>query len=696
MVDFRKWLFALAPVGLLLGIGSVAANAQTTTNSTFTCTASAGVPNILRSEGVTELVGDLTLNCTGGNPTPAGAPIPLQNFQISLNTNVTSRVISAATGLSEALLMIDEPYPSAGQGGQNPPTPISQPPTTSNAQVQEACQAVNSTNCMITSNNGLGTPGTTGPYNGTPDAYGNHYNIFQGFQNGVNTIGWNGVPVDAPGTSGTRVIRITNIRANAFQLGVSSTLIPTQVSMIVAVSGSQFISILQPSNGNVVGQIQPGLIGSNKIASYTQCVSVNTYLIPGLPPPGVTTDNGIAVSAREGFAASFKPQTYAQFYSVNYATPKAYLAPSGAGSYYPTGVQNVPGFSYNTESGFFPAPGTTGLTPPAGGAVGLADAGTELEFTVAGVGAGVSLYAPSYVYLTGAYGPGVPVGVAVLMGVAGAPSATSIPLAYSDGVGHTCSNAGASAGNCTAVTAVTPSAVTMVGTGASLVYQIYYADPSVLETLTVPVSVAYLSNTANNLPGLTTASTGATVGVNFYPLSTASTATSGPIPRFGQPYPTASLFTINACTCNLLFPFVTNIAGFDTGIAIANTSLDPFGTSPQTGTIALHYYGTTTGGGAAPPTATTTSNVPGGSELVFTLSNGGNYGVAATPGFEGYIIATANFQFCHGFAFISDVGAQKLAEGYLAISLDVPVVTVNPALPTGLNRTGNAGENEGH
>lgn len=697
MVDFRKWLFALAPIGLLLGIGSAAANAQTS-NSTFTCTASAGVPNILRSEGVTELVGDLTLNCTGGNPTPAGAPIPLQNFQISLNTNVTSRVISATSGLSEALLMIDEPYPSGAQGGPNPPTPTSQPPTGSNAQSQEACQALNSTNCMITSNNGLGTAGTTGPYNGVPDGYGNHYNIFQGYQTGVNTVAWNGVPVDAPGTSGTRVIRVTNIRANAFQLGVSSTLIPTQISMIVAVSGSQFISILQPSNGNVVGQIQPGLVGSNSTASYTQCSSVNTYLIAGTTSP-VTTDSGIAVSAKEGFAASFKPQSYAQFYNVNYAVSKGYLAPAAPGQYYTSGEQNIPGFSYNTESGFF-SPTATGLVNPSSGAVGLADTGTEIQFSVAGVGAGVSMYAPEYVYLNGAYGAGVPVGVAVLMSATGAPAASSIPLAYSSGVyGTNCSNPGPySGGNpCATPATQTPTAATLSGTGTTLVYQIYYADPSVQETLSVPVSVAYVSNTANNLPGLTTAATGATVGVNFYPLSTSSTATSGPIPRFGQPYPTASLFTINACTCNLLFPFVTNIAGFDTGIAIANTSQDPFGTSPQTGTIALNYYGTTSGGGAAPPKATTTSNIPGGSELVFTLSSGGNYGIAATPGFEGYIIASANFQYCHGFAFISDVGAQKLAEGYLAISLDLPVVTVLPGnLPTGLNRTHNAGENEGH
>jgi hypothetical protein len=100
----------------------------------------------------------------------------------------------------------------------------------------------------------------------------------------------------------------------------------------------------------------------------------------------------------------------------------------------------------------------------------------------------------------------------------------------------------------------------------------------------------------------------------------------------------------------------------------------------------LNYYGTTPGGGAAPGAFTTTSPIPGGSELIFTLSSGGNYGVGPAAGFEGYIIAQANFQYCHGFAFISDVGAQKLAEGYLAIQLDSP----------GLTRTGNIGENKGN
>jgi len=223
------------------------------------------------------------------------------------------------------------------------------------------------------------------------------------------------------------------------------------------------------------------------------------------------------------------------------------------------------------------------------------------------------------------------------------------------------------------------------GTSAILLYEIYYADPSVQESMSVPVSVEYVSNTGSNIPATTT--TPSTIGVEFAPQSTVSTASSSaPIPRFGPSGSPVSLFSISPCSCNLLFPFVTNIAGFDTGVAIANTSLDPYGTSPQTGTITLNYYGTTSGGGAAPATATTTSAVAGGSELIFTLSNGGNFGVPATPGFEGYIIAQANFQYCHGFAFISDVGAQKLAEGYLAIQLDVP----------GLNRTFNVGENEGN
>ena len=50
----------------------------------------------------------------------------------------------------------------------------------------------------------------------------------------------------------------------------------------------------------------------------------------------------------------------------------------------------------------------------------------------------------------------------------------------------------------------------------------------------------------------------------------------------------------------LMFPFITNQAGFDTGIAISNTSASPFGNPPQAGICTIHYYGGMIGGGLAP------------------------------------------------------------------------------------------------
>jgi len=83
--------------------------------------------------------------------------------------------------------------------------------------------------------------------------------------------------------------------------------------------------------------------------------------------------------------------------------------------------------------------------------------------------------------------------------------------------------------------------------------------------------------------------------------------------------------------------------------------------------------------------------------LLFTLSSGGDHGIQAEVGFEGYIIAVANFQYCHGFAFISDLGAQKLAEGYLAIQLDTPQWSAANVLGLGgATRTGIVNESQGH
>jgi hypothetical protein len=649
MVDFRKWLLALAFVGLLLGVSSSAAYAQ---GNSFTCAVTA-VPNIVRAEGIAELLGDLILNCSGGTPTVAGLPIPLQNVVITVGgTNVTSRIEGSTVPgtstylVSEALLLIDEPFPAA-------PNPANGAPDVTNpATTQLGCIANNNTNCAITSL-GVGL-GAAGSYSGAAG----HYNIFQGTQQGLNSISWSGVPIDAPGTAGTRVVRITNIRANASALAVGSTLIPTTISESIFVNGTQIIAINQGPNGSVVGNVTPGLVQSIGLPGfYTQCNSVNTYLLG--PPNDIVTDSGITVSATEGFRYSFKAQNFAQVQSV-WGTAGGSLGANGV--YLAPGtplLQDVLNYPYSTESGFSPDAGASLVSPSAADYPGQADQGTQITFTVAGVGTGVTLYAPSYVYLQGAYGTGTAVGVAVLTS-----GGTIPPVLLAGGT----------------PTPAAQVALTASGTTVSVTYEIYYSDPSVLETLALPISVEYVSNTSSNIPAVTTSPATAVAG--FSPQSSVITASPAgtPIPRFiPSPLSPASFYSIVSCSCNLLFPFVSNIAGFDTGIAIANTTADPFGTLGQTGTVTLNYYGN-----IVEPT-TPSSPVPPGEELIFTLSSGGNFGVQSTPGFQGYIIAQANFQFCHGFAFISTVSNSE-AEGYLAIQLDIP----------GLERTFQLGENKGN
>jgi hypothetical protein len=648
MADFRKWLFAFAVVALLLGMGSSAY-----ASGNVTCVTSA-VPHRVRAEGIAELMGDVLLSCTGGVPTPAGVPIPLTTFTISLNTNVTSRLYPFGIGnnLTEALLAIDEPFPGAVGGGgllgQNP-VPGNQTPIPGASLTQLGCQAVNDTACAIIGTGGGFGGSATSPYNGAPG----RFNVFQGLLNSVSSIVWQGVPFDAPGTAITRIVRITNVRGNACQLGTSSTLIPTQITELIGITGAQQVTFT--SNSAVVAQIVPGLIAVASSQTFQQCVNINGDLLSPPSDEGQDTIDDLltppTIILKEGYDESWKVRTYSQLFSAaDTATPVS-LATNGAA---PTGpiIQNVLGFPYTTESGY--VSNTPGIAPNGvvAGAIGLADTGTQFLLQFNNVGAGVALLVPTTVALVDSNTLAT-TGLAVLVNGSGTLS--------------------------------------IIGGTAQAVYEVYYSNSSIVEVAAIPVTVVAQANTSNNLPGLGTV----TMTASFNPLSSVQVADPfAPIPRFCNQSAAQNLYTIIRCECNLLFPFVTNQAGFDTGIAIANTSLDTgtgFFTLPQSGPITLFYYGVTAGGGAAPP-AFTSDVVNAGDELVFNLSSGGGCivgtcgTVPATPGFEGYVISQAQFQYCHAFAFISDVGAQKLAEGYLAIQLDFPT----------LNRTGQVGENLGH
>jgi len=555
MVDFRKWFLVLA----LVMITAATASAQ---NAAFACTASAGVPPLLRSEGLTELTGDIVLNCTGGDP---AVPV-VANFQVFLNTNVTSRLI--ADPYNEAVLMIGEPAPSAQVLGSN---------------------------------------------------------VWMGRKVGDNAVAWLGIPVTPPGSVGTRVIRMSGIRANANQLGVSSGLIPTQVFAFVSISGTTSVPLNNPQQ--TVGFIQSGLeflvrdTGGGSIdqseRTLLQCNDQNDDLSIDPTDPDIEQGPAQRVRFNERFATSFKTQVA-------------------------SGGQAAPGVIYNTESGFVNPSLTgsqTGVALATAQTAGLATYGTRLRAQFNNIPTGVRLYVSAKPAASTGGNDAVFV-TSDATGVGGSIIAPPQPT--------------------TPATPVYIEVPVFNGT-ATAVWEVITTDPLQIGRLDFYVLWAWDAGQ----PGVGTA----TVNGTFAPISSIGTSVlAAPIPRFADTSSAINILELINCRTSLLFPFVSNQAGFDTGMVIANTSKDPFGTSTQTGTCTLNYYGNTNGG-AAPP-AQTTNAVPAGEHLAATLSGGGNFGVTATPGFQGYMIAVCQFHYAHGFAFISDVGAQRLAQGYVALVIN--------------------------
>lgn len=619
MANLRKLLFALA----VILVATFTASAQTT--PAFQCTANAAVPPTLRAEGLAELVGDLVLNCSGGTPTPLGVLVPRVNIQVFLNTNITSRLV--ADPASEALLLIDDPAPA------------NQTPCTSTSGCTQ--YGVGGTGLpYATAGLDGGNPSATPPIAPTVTK-----NVYQARYAAANSLVWLGVPVDPPGTTVTRILRIKNVRANANQLGVSATLVPTQIVMFVSISGETSVAVNNPQQ--IVGYVLPGLsvawrnaCSSDSLASagaaFLQCVHAN-YDLAGDPTKAFTT-TAFRVRLTEGFASSFKKRNVA----TTGTTPTATAAQAS-----PTGV-GPDGLLYNTETGFYnPAFVTTnGLN-----VAGLADHGTRFRMTFANVPAGVQIFVGT-------------------RGVATTES-TEVHLVTTDvnGAGAYSATAATASGTDQCGISYSIAPVTISGGSGIAVWEVVATNPLFPGRVEIPVVVAYRSNTAAGLPGLGTA----TAAASFAPISTVTTqSATAPLPRFADTGTARSVVVVNPCTTNLLFPFVTNQAGFDTGIAIANTSRDPFGTVTQSGACTLNYYGETAGGGAA-PAAQTSGAIAAGTVAVFTLSAGGTHGITATPGFQGYIIAQCRFQYAHGFAFVSDLGAAKLSHGYLALVMDAPL-----------------------
>jgi len=700
MADFRKWLMAFAVITLLLGFGTTAM-AQIQQGAPVTCVASNGAPKQVRVEGVAELLGDVLLNCSGGTPTPIGQPVPLVNVRVALSAPITSRTLNSA-GVGEPMLTIDEPYPATDPwpSGQ---TPLAGAPTSQIGCLASGGQTQN--NPFLTAYEPPDTAGGTvgvcdiaGVGAGGGETYQGQYNTFQGsITNGGLYIDFTGVPVDPPGSSFERIIRITNLRADA-------THVPTGQSITATISFS-VPSLTLPSPYTTVAFVYTGfLAGGVSSNNIQQCNN----------PSG-----NVGVTFSEGFASSFKTGLI----TTTDGTPGPGLNSARNDTNLDWEAQDLfgPGINYYTESGFTPqlsaAPGTADpkaalidqTNAPAldDGTIGVADYGTRFLITVNNLQNGVTL----------TFNPTVPGGTGspnLLLQLIASPNA--------DGTGGKWA---------TGTEAISGSWTPTSGaTSGFVVYEVVSDDPNLQESVTVPAAVSDTIDLGENVPALGPNATTSTsyITASFAPIAAdtpgksllwnddkVNTTSHGSLPRFIVTQAPQSAVIINPCSCNLLYPWIVSGGGFDTGLAVVNTSVSPaIGSTPylswsnttENGTVTLWFTGTR--GGAAVvneyhPNSTNNEPpiyIPGGCAFALVMSTGasavncepvpsgeGSIASGVTAGFVGYIIATTTFQYCHGVAYVSPVDNPFQGAYYEALELDIPHT---------LFRTGQFGESVGH
>jgi hypothetical protein len=630
MVDLRKWFPALAVVAIAIG-GASTAEAQLNPNPPFTCAVSAN-PSTVRQEGFTELAGDVVIDCTGGTPTPAGAFVPRVNVTVTANTNITSRFYDSTRRDNEALLSIDDPRPEAQRaclvanngGSTGCGTPFT--------GVYTGSLNPGANGLIYNYDNGTGNPNTINGQSSQPTMP----NIWQAeyVQNAGTTFGnsttiiWRNVPIDPPGTNANRRVRLTNIRVDATQIGVG--LIPTPIQLTLQINPPTGVPINPPTNAVVtVAFVARGLTATaGSATTFRQC-----------EPP--TANNVFNITFTEGFPSAFRNRFIDAGFIDNPQGPPRFEQ-----------QQRFFNSFYFTESGFFK---NDGSMVSVGGSdnrfnraqdgIGLANQGTRLAVRIPTLPAGVSFTVRN----------AIRAGQLIARLVTGTDSA---------GAGGTFTTA-----TIPATTGVSTETTTV--TTGLVVYEIVGHDPFTFEALTVPMTVSYSS-----FPALGSSTVQAGFAPFYAPSVGRAPSNTAPHPRFVDNVISGLAFQIVACRTHILFPFVSNQIGFDTGLAISNTSLDTgvFDTTPQDGACRLYFYGSTSGGGA-PPAFLQSGTVVAGRQLLYILSSGGNLGLTGVPNFQGYIIAVCEFQYGHGFAYITDNfgGTPRTAEGYLALILDEPM-----------------------
>jgi len=212
MVDFRRWITALAVLALFVGLAGAQVPGGGSANGSLICSATVAVPPALRAEGMTEVIGDILISCSGGGALAAGSTIPTANVTVSLGTNVTSRLlgIGGVSNASEALLIIDEAGASVAKGGTLVPLVPGFGPDAPQTLCSTPQVGAGIGGCAEFANTVNGYPVAVSVAGGTTPAA----NVFSGLASG-NQVTFEGIPILAPVSASTqRTFRITNVRAN--------------------------------------------------------------------------------------------------------------------------------------------------------------------------------------------------------------------------------------------------------------------------------------------------------------------------------------------------------------------------------------------------------------------------------------------------------------------------------------------------
>jgi len=212
-----------------------------------------------------------------------------------------------------------------------------------------------------------------------------------------------------------------------------------------------------------------------------------------------------------------------------------------------------------------------------------------------------------------------------------------------------------------------------------------------VETLEVDYTVAVASTASVSTAG------SITVTATMYPIGTGvgndptlTSVTNVPT-ETGPAYPTfvdlevgpVTVVNIVPANTTLLMPYAITLAPYDTGIAVANTTSDPFGSgaggaTKSAGTLTLTFWNTPATGAPTSFSLTTSATVRPGGGLASdgTLPSGAVWTVllsqlltaaGQTGNFTGYVFIQANFLNAHGTATISDFKTYSLTANVLVL-----------------------------